>query len=85
MYLGELFYAVENADIFNFADDTTPRCSSNNINEAIRNIDHHCPLLVEWFCDSFMTLNASKCHLLVADYKYELIFASVEDALLWEE
>ena len=32
-----------------------------------------------------MTLNASKCHLLAAGYKDELILASVEDALLWED
>ena len=31
MYLGDLFYAVENADIFNFADGITPHCSSNDL------------------------------------------------------
>ena len=31
-----------------------------------------------------MTLNASKCHLLVSGYKDELMFATVGDALIWE-
>ena len=39
-------------------------------------------LLVEWFCDNFMTLNASKCHLFVSGYKDDLIFAKVRDKLL---
>ena len=32
-----------------------------------------------------MTLNASKCYLLVAGYKEGLVFVSVEDVLLCEE
>ena len=32
-----------------------------------------------------MTLNASERHLIVAGYKDELLFASAEHALLWEE
>ena len=33
-----LFYTGEYTDICNFADDTTPHCSSNNIDEAITNL-----------------------------------------------
>ena len=32
-----------------------------------------------------MTLNATKCHLLVSGYKDDLMFANVRDALIWEE
>ena len=32
-----------------------------------------------------MTLNASKCHLLVSGYKDQLMFAKVGGELLWEE
>ena len=42
----DLFYAVEYADICNFADDTTPHCSSTNINAAIKNLEHDCNLLI---------------------------------------
>ena len=34
-------------------------------------------LLVEWFRDNYMTLNASKCHLLVSGFKDELMCAAV--------
>ena len=46
---------------------------------------HYWTLMVELLRDNFMTLNTSKCHLLMARYKDDLIFASVEDALLWGE
>ena len=35
--------------------------------------------------NEFMTLNADKCHLLVSDHEEELVFAKVDDALIWEE
>ena len=85
IYINDLFYAVEYADICNFADDTTPHCSSTDINEAITNLEHDCNLLVEWFRDNYMTLNASKCHLLVSGFKDEAMCAKVGDSLLWEE
>ena len=85
IYLNDLFYAVEYTEICNFADDTTPYDSGEDINNVMKNIEHDCTLLVEWFRDNYMTLNASKCHLLVSGYRHELMFASVGDALLWEE
>ena len=85
IYINDLFYAVEYSDICNFADDTTPHSSSTDIDKAISDVEHDCLLLVEWFRDNYMTLNASKCHLLVSGYKDELMFATVGDALIWEE
>ena len=43
------------------------------------NIEHDCTLLVKSFRDNLMALNAVKCHLPVAIYNDELMFASVED------
>ena len=80
-----LFYAVEYADICNFADDTTPHSSSTNVNEAITNLEYDCNLPVEWFRDNYMTLNASKCYLLVSGYQDELMCATVGGSPLWEE
>ena len=37
---------------------------------------------VELFRDNHSKLNASKCHLIVSGYKYELMLAKVGDALL---
>lgn len=80
-----MFFVAENTEICNFADDTTPNSSEENLKEALTNVEHDCAILVEWFVDNFMTLNADKCHLLVSGFKYEVMFAKVGDALLWEE
>ena len=85
IYLNDLFYIVEKTELCNFADDNTPYSSSTDANQAISNVEHDCALLVEWFRDNYMTLNAPKCHLLVSGYRYETMFAKIEDTLLWEE
>ena len=85
IYLNDLFYAVENANICNFADDTTPNASGYNLKEVMIDVEHDCTILVEWFRDNFLTLNADKCHLIVSGHKEEAMYASVGDALIWEE
>ena len=85
IYLNDLFYAVENANICNFADDTTPNASGYNMKEVMIDVEHDCTILVEWFRDNFLTLNADKCHLIVSGHKEEAMYASVGDALIWEE
>ena len=80
-YIDDLFYAVKYSDICNFADDTTSHSSSIDIDEAISYAEHDCLLLV----DNYMTLNASKCNLLVSGYKHELMLATVGDALILQE
>ena len=76
-----IFFIPLNTDICNF----TPHSSSTDVNEAVVNIEHDFSLLVEWFHDNFMTLNASKLYLLVLGDRDEFMFARVGDALLWEE
>ena len=82
VYLNDLFYVVEYTDICNFADDTTFNSTSTDVDEAMTSIEHGCTFLVEWFRDDYMTLDASKCHLLVSGYKDELMFAKVGGELL---
>ena len=82
IYLNDLFYAVEYADIFYLADDTTPHSSSIDINEAITNFEHDCNLLIEWFRGNCMTPNALGYHLLVSDFKDEVMCATVGSSFL---
>ena len=60
---------MECSDIRNFADDATLHNRSTDINEAIFGIKHDCLLLIKWFRNNFMTLNASKCPLYVFCHK----------------
>ena len=40
--------------------------------------------IVYYLWNTFV-INASQCHLIVSSYKDELMFATVGDALIWEE
>ena len=46
-YVNDLLYAVENAEIYNFADDTTPYSSGFDLRQVMIDVEHDCPLLVE--------------------------------------
>ena len=85
VYINDMFYMIEHTELCNFADDTTPYSCHHNLQVAMTNVEHDCAILVEWFCDNFMTLNTEKCHLLVSGIKDELMFAKVGDATIWEE
>ena len=54
-----MFFVAVNTEICNFADDTTPNSSEENLKEALTNVEHDCAILVEWFVDNFMTLKRS--------------------------
>ena len=59
-----------------------PKSRGFNLNQIMTDVEHDCSILVEWFPDNHLTLNADKFHLIVSNYKYELMFANVGDALL---
>ena len=39
---------------------------------------------MEWFQNNYIKLNEDKCHLLVAGYKHESIWAKIGDSRIWE-
>ena len=49
IYLNDLFYTVENTDICNFVDDTTPHNSGFDLNEVMTDVYHDCLIFVEGF------------------------------------
>ena len=83
VYLNDLFYAVQNANVCNFADNTTPHASGYDLKEVIVDVEQDCTISVEWFRDNFLTLNADQCHVIVSGHKVEAMYFSLGDALLW--
>ena len=47
IYLKDLFYAVENANVCDFADDTTLHASGYDLKEVMIDVEHDCIILVE--------------------------------------
>ena len=65
--------------------DTTLHASGHDLKKGMIDVEHDCTILVDWFRDDFLTLIADKCHLIISGHKEEAMYASVGDALLWEE
>ena len=84
IYLNDLFWINEEADVCNFADDTTLHACDLDLDTVIRKLEHDSLLAIEWFEANYMKLNADKCHLLVAGHKHELVWARIGKELIWE-
>ena len=66
IFLADLFLALKDVDIANFADDNTPYTSANNIVELIDSLEKASSNLFKWFKDNLFKGNPDKCHLLVS-------------------
>ena len=64
IYLNDLFMFVNDAQICNYADDTTIYACDNNI-ESIIETENDALKIAEWFRNNCMKLNEDKCHLMV--------------------
>ena len=65
IYINDLLLFIQNADICNYADNTTIYTCDKNMRDITHRLEHDCSVALEWFADNFMKLNADKCHLLV--------------------
>ena len=45
---------------------------------------HDSLLAIKWFENNSIKLNQDKCHLIVSGHKYENVFASVGQSVIWE-
>ena len=41
-------------------------------------------LAIEWFESNYRKLNNDKCHLLLSDYKPEVLWANIGQSQIWE-
>ena len=77
IYLCDLFLLVCNIDVTNYADDTTPYVTGDNLESVIKQLEQATKLLFQWFSDNQMKGNEDKCHALigtkekVCKYRYD--------------
>ena len=65
IYINELFMFVKDAQICNYANDTTIYACDTNIKSVIKTLESDDALkIAEWFPNNFMKLNGDKCHLM---------------------
>ena len=65
IYINDLLLFIQNADICNYADDTTIYACDKSLDTITHKLENDCNVALKWFSDNFMKLNADKCHLLV--------------------
>ena len=65
IYINELFMLVNDAQICNYADDTTIYACDTNIESVIKTLESDALKIAEWFPNNFKKLNGDKCHLMV--------------------
>ena len=76
IYLNDSFLEIGQTNICNFPID-------RGVHQF--NVEPDSNLILEWFRDNYMTLNESKCHLIVCGYKHECISANIGNTRVWEE
>ena len=84
IYINDIFFALKEVDICNFADDTTPYVCDSNLKSVVKKLEHNSELAIAWFETSYMKLNTDKCHLLISGNKHEHIWAKLDQDIIWE-
>ena len=77
IYLNDLFYLVNDCDVCNFADDTTPYACDTNLTNLMSRLEYATEQAIDWFEINYMKLNVDKCHLLVGGSKNENVTAKI--------
>ena len=68
IFLADLFLVLKDVDIANFADDSTPFTSANNIGDLIYSLENASISFFKWFKDNLFKDNPHNCHMLVSWY-----------------
>ena len=61
-----MFYFLEDYDIVNYADDSTPYNADKNVESVVNNLEHSSSILFKWLNNNHMKVNTGKSHLLVS-------------------
>ena len=65
VFLCDLFFDLEKIDFSNFADDITPYCHGQDVEEVIHNLEKTATDLFEWFNNNEMRANPEKFQLIL--------------------
>ena len=84
IYFNDLFYAIEETDATNYADDTTLHACDEELSNLLSRLEHDANIAIEWFDSNYMKLNKNKCHLLISGQKYEHLSVNVGTHQIWE-
>ena len=81
IYINDIFFFIKETELTNYADDSTPYAINANINELIKSLENDSSILIKWFSDNYLVMNADKCHLLVTKQENN-IFLKVDNNII---
>ena len=84
IYINDLFYLLKDADICNYADDTTIYVCDNHLKNIQNRLERDALKLSGWFHENYMKLNDDQCHLLVFVDKTNDVSVTVGNSLIKE-
>ena len=65
-FIRDMFYFLEDFDIANYADDSTPYNVDKNTELVVDNLEHSSSILFKWLNNKYMKVNTDKSHLLIS-------------------
>ena len=71
IYLNDLFYILNDVDICNYADDTTPNVCDSSLKVVIEKLEKSSQLAIKWFSHNYIKLNTEKCEFLITGHGFE--------------
>ena len=83
IYLNDLFFLLDDIDISNFADDTTPNVCDMELKVVLDKLENCSELDIACFNSNYMKLNGEK--LLVCGYRFDQLWIKVGDNKTWEK
>ena len=69
IFICDMFYFLDDYNVANYADDSTPFSARENNELVIKDLEESSAILFQWLKDNSMKINTSKSHLLMAGNK----------------
>ena len=66
IFICDMFYFLEDYDIANYADDSTPYSAKQNNQLVIKYLEESSSILFKWLIENSMKINTEKSHLLIS-------------------
>ena len=72
IYINDIFYFVDESDLANYADDTTPHTVEITIDSLLQCLYKDTSVLINWFKDNYLQMNPDKCKLIISNRDRDL-------------
>ena len=79
--MNDIFLFITKTEFTNYADDNTPYDINANIGKLIKSLENDSSILIKWFSDNYLVMNAEKSHLLATKHHND-IFIEVDNEII---